>query len=116
MSHRDIALIQSSIVNGRIYFSTSDVKFFPSDSYGDRERDGHRGNPVRFRAGDLALETDIRLSSSTRLSPRSSFAGFFKKVGAVEGGTLRITRTADREYQVDYLGQGEGTGAEKSAH
>jgi hypothetical protein len=104
LSHRDIPLIQSSIDNGRIYFAPTDVKFFPADSYGDRAGDGHRGTPVTFRAGGDEYETDIRISSGQRLTPRRSFAAFLKAVRAVEGATLRVTRTADREYQVEYLG------------
>lgn len=104
MSHRDISLVQSSIDNGRIYFAPTDVKFFPADSYSDRAGDGHKGVPVIFRAGGDEYETDIRISSGHRLSPRRSFAAFLKNVRAVEGATLRVTRTADRDYQVEYLG------------
>lgn len=104
MSYRDIALIRSTIDNGRIYFPPTDMKFFPADAFGDREGEGHKGVPVVFRAGGAELQTDIRISSGQRLSPRSSFGAFLKKVGAVEGGVLRVTRTADREYQVDYIG------------
>jgi hypothetical protein len=104
LSHRDIALIRSTIDNGRIYFQPSDMKFFPSNAFGDREGDGHKGTPVVFRAAGVDLETDIRISSGERLSPRCSFGAFLKNVGAVEGGILRVTRTADREYLVEYIG------------
>lgn len=104
MSHRDIPLIKSSIDNGRIYFAPTDVKFFPSDSFGDRAGEGHQGNAIKFFADGHSFETDIRISSGQRLSPRSSFGSFLKAVGAVEGATLRVTRTADREYQLEYLG------------
>lgn len=104
LSHRDIPLIRSSIDNGRLYFQPTDVKFFPANSYGDRAGDGHSGVPVVFRAAGHDYETDIRISSGQRLSPRSSFAAFLKTVAAVEGAMLRVTRTADREYQIEYLG------------
>jgi hypothetical protein len=102
LQFRDVELVQSTIDNGRIYFSNSDVKFFPSDSFGDREGDGHKGAPVVFRAGSLGFESDIRVSSGQRLSPRRSFADFLKSVGAVTGASLRVTRVAEREYQVEY--------------
>ncbi len=103
MSHRDITLIQATVDNGRIYFPSTDLKFFPADSFGDRMGDGHRGTPVVFRAAGLEIETDIRISSGQRLSPRSSFAAFLKQVSAVEGAVLRFTRTSERGYQVDSL-------------
>jgi len=102
--YKDIELIGSTIRNGRIYFSSHDIKFFPSDSFGDRERGKHKGKPVLFDFGDNNIETDIRISSSTRISPRSSFASFLKSVGAKEGEFLRVTRTSEREYSVEYLG------------
>jgi len=63
----------STVRNGRIYFSLSDVKFFPADSFADRESDGHKGNPVEFVAGGASYTSDIRVSSGKRLSPRKSF-------------------------------------------
>lgn len=103
LSHRDITLIQATVDNGRIYFPSTDLKFFPADCYGDRVGDGHKGTPVVFRAAGLEIETDIRISSAHRLSPRSSFAAFLKQVCAVEGAVVRVTRTSEREYQLDYL-------------
>lgn len=103
MTYRDISLIASAIKNGRIYFPASDVKFFPADSFGDRAGAGHKGVPVVFLASGLAFETDIRVSSGQRLSPRQSFASYLKQVGATEGGVLRVTRTADREYRIEYV-------------
>lgn len=104
MTHRDIALIGSTIVNGRIYFPSTDVKFFPADSFGDRIGDGHKGVLVAFRGTNLSIDTDIRVVSGKRLSPRASFSGFLSQFGAVEGAVLRFTRTGVREYQVSYLG------------
>jgi hypothetical protein len=104
MSYRDIEIIGSTIRNGRVYFSSSDVNFFPADSFGDRAGDGHKGNPVEFVAGNNIYRTDIRVSSGERLSPRKSFAPFLREVGAVEGALLRVHRVADRTYRVEYLG------------
>jgi hypothetical protein len=104
MQTREIELIAASIDNGRIYFPSTDIKFFPADSLADRERDGHRGNPVVFRAGGEEFETDIRISSGQRISPRRDFRRYFKKVGAKPGDRLRVTRAAEREYDVEYLG------------
>lgn len=104
MSNRDLVLVQASIDNGRIYFPPEAMAFFPADSFGDRAGEGHKGNPVLFRGAGLAFETDIRISSSKRLSPRCSLASFLVYVGARAGGMLRIKRTAEREYQLYYLG------------
>lgn len=103
MSQRDIPLIGSTIRNGRIYFLPTDVNFFPANAYGDRAGDGHKGEHVRFKSAGLTIETDIRISSGQRLSPRRSFAFFLKKAGAVEGGVLRVKRVSEREYEVEYL-------------
>ena len=103
MTIRTIPLGDSSVTNGRIYFPSTDHMFFPADSFGDRESEGHTGQSVIFKAGAEIYECDIRCSSSARLSPRSSFAKFLQAAGAVPSGSLRITRTADRQYSVEYL-------------
>ena len=103
MPHREIELIGSTIRNGRIYFPSTDIKFFPADSLADRDRLGHKGAPVVFRVGGRELETDIRISSGQRLSPRKSFALFLRQVSAQEGARLRIVRTSERVYAVEYL-------------
>jgi len=104
LNSRDVKLIGSSIRNGRIYFETDDAEFFPADSLGDRTGDGRKGVPVTFIGAGHTFTTDIRTSSGARLSPRSSFAKLFKSVRAEEGGSLRITRVAPREYKMEYLG------------
>lgn len=104
MSTRDVKLIDSSIRNGRVYFAISDADFFPADSIGDRAGDGHKGVVVTFAGAGHVFVSDIRMSSGARLSPRSSFAKLLKSVRAEEGGSLRFTRLAEREYKVEYLG------------
>ena len=99
---REIELIESTIRHGRIYFSANDINFFPSDSFADRESDGHKGKDVCFDLDGKNLESDIRISSGQRISPRRSFARYLKLIGATEGGKLRITRTSDRNYTVCY--------------
>ena len=103
MAHREIELIGSSIRNGRIYFPSTDVKFFPPDSFADRERAGHKGKPVNFQVGGRSIETDIRIISGQRISPRKSFGFYLRQVGAKEGTRLCVTRIKDREYSVGYL-------------
>lgn len=73
-----ISLIPSSINNGRIYFAPECVKFFPADSFGDREEGGHIGVPVVFEAGGEDFVTDIRVSSDQRLSPAPALVGSLK--------------------------------------
>lgn len=103
METREIELIKSSITNGRIYFSSEDIKFFPANSFGDRAGNGHRGKPVVFMASGLRIESDIRISSGKRLSPRSTFAPFIKIVSAKAGDRLVITRVSEREYSVQHV-------------
>lgn len=103
MIQRDILLSKSTIDNGRIYFPSTDIRFFPADSFGDRAIRGHVGTPVVFRAGDKEYKTDVRISSGQRVSPRSSFGSFLKEVGATGGSVLRVSRISDREYVVELL-------------
>ncbi len=103
MKKREIEITASSRDNGRIYFPATDLSFFPADSLSERSRKGHKGRTVVFRAGGRKLETDIRIYSGQRLSPRKSFAFFFRQVGAKAGGLLRVVRDTDREYSVSYL-------------
>ena len=103
MIFREIELIDSSVKNGRIYFPSSDIKFFPADSYGDRETTGLKGKTISFHVGGKILETDIRISSGKRISPRKSMAFFFRQIGAKAGATLKITTYSEREYLVEYI-------------
>lgn len=103
MQVREIELIDASIEHGRIYFPSSDIKFFPADALADREGDGHKGNPVVFRAGGEPFETDVRISSGQRISPRASFSRYLKSVRAEAGDKLKVTRTSEREYDIEYL-------------
>jgi hypothetical protein len=103
MQTRQIDLIQSSIDNGRIYFPITDAKFFPADSYSDRERAGHQGVDVVFTAGSHSFVGPVRISSGQRISPQRSFARFLEEVGAVAGDKLIVTRKADREYRIEHV-------------
>lgn len=101
MQNRQITLIQSSITNGRIYFPINDAKFFPPDAFGDREGNGLQGKEVLFIAGDFRIETDIRISSGQRLSPRRTFAPYLKSIQATAGDRLLFKRISEREYRVE---------------
>jgi hypothetical protein len=75
---------------------------FPRDARGERSRNGAQGNAVVFRVGGREIETDISTASGQRVSPRSSFSSFLRQVRPQERKRLRITRVADRLYEVDY--------------
>lgn len=98
-----IDITGATLRNGRLYFGASDRDFFPTDALGDRSADGHQGRPVRLCAGADTHATDIRVCSGRRLSPRRSFANYLKSIGAGEGTRLRVTRTSEREYQIEPL-------------
>lgn len=105
MQTREIEVIQSSVDNGRIYLPSTDIKFFPADALADRKGDGHKGNSVVFRAAGESFETDIRLSSGQRISPRASFSRYLKSVRAEAGDKLKVTRASEREYEIEYMGK-----------
>lgn len=102
MQNRVIDLIESSIKNGRIYFPTTDAKFFPADSFADREGSGHKGNAVVFTGGTHRFTGPIRVFSGQRLSPQRSFSKYLKDVGAKAGDSLLVTRWAEREYLLEH--------------
>lgn len=102
MQQREIELIESTITNGRIYFPSTDAKFFPADSFSDRASDGHKGKDVEFFANDYRFTGPIRISSGQRLSPQRSFAPFLKSVAARAGDRLVVVRRSEREYEVTY--------------
>jgi len=103
MQTREIELILSSITNGRIYFPTTDAKFFPADSFGDRTREGHKGNPVTFKAGSFMFTDHIRISSGIRFSPKCYFKKYLVSVGAKPSDILKVTRTSEREYLIEHF-------------
>lgn len=100
MQYREIELIAASIRNGRIYFPSSDLKFFPTDSLSDRSRNGHKGKDVTFRAGDYEFTGPIRICSGKRISPQRSFAKYLKAVGAQTGDKLLVYRVKADLYNV----------------
>ena len=102
LGSRDIELTESTIENGRIYFSASDKPFFPSDSFGARGRD-EKGNAVTFEIDGEEVVCDIRLSSGTRISPRSSFSRYLKASKAKVGDRWRVTRLDERRYRIDAI-------------
>ncbi|MBS0406705.1 MAG: hypothetical protein JSS17_10200 [Proteobacteria bacterium] len=91
--------------NGRLYFPSTDICFFPADALADRKGDGHKGNPVVFHANGEPFETDVRISSGQRISPRASFSRYLKSVRADAGDKLKVTRTSDREYEIEHQGK-----------
>jgi len=99
---RDIELTDSTINNGRIYFSASDKSFFPSDSFGTRKT-GERANTVTFEIAGEEVHTDIRLSSGQRISPHRSFGRFLKALKSRSGDIWRVFRVDDRRYRIEPL-------------
>lgn len=104
MNHIDFTITQSSIDNGRLYFEGVPKGFFPEDAVGGRGADEHAPMTVCILAGGEFVDTDIRVSSAVRLSPRKSFRQWLRSVRAVAGGTTQLVRTADRTYGLQYKG------------
>ena len=104
MEHIDFTIIKSSIDNGRIYFDACHRGFFPSDVIGGRGEEEHARATVTIEAAGEAFDTDVRISSSARISPRKSFRNWLRSVGARDGAQARLHRLADRRYRLEYLG------------
>lgn len=104
MNYIDFTITKSSLGNGRIYFEGVFQDFFPTDIIGGRGGDEHATGKVTFDAAGEVVETDIRMSSSTRLSPRKSFRHWIRSQQAAEGGKARLHRVSERSYLIEYLG------------
>lgn len=100
-----IELIAATINNGRIYFSMEYKALFPADAIAeDRSRDAKAANTVLIEAGGIDYHTDIRINSSTRLSPRKSFAAWLKSQQAATGDRARLVQVGERHFRLEYLG------------
>ncbi|NYT66825.1 hypothetical protein H0A58_12735 [Alcaligenaceae bacterium] len=80
------------------------IDFFPADSLGGRGKDEHACTTVSIQAGNTTHETDIRHSSSMRISPRKSLKAWLKEMGATDGDKARLYRISERQYRTEYLG------------
>lgn len=100
-----IELIPSTIRNGRIYFSTDYLSLFPADAVAnDRTTESRAAGTVLIEADGIEYPTDIRISSSTRLSPRSGFGRWLKSKQAQAGDTARLVQLGARHFRLEYLG------------
>ena len=104
MTSIDFIITQSSIDNGRIYFDKKDKGFFPEDCIGGRSASEHAPGKVSIDVGGKVEETDIRVSSSTRISPRKGVKKWLESVGAKDGDKAKLHRISDREYRLEYVG------------
>ena len=86
-----------------IYFDAGHVTFFPTDAIGGRGGNEYASGMVTIEAADRTVDTDIRQSSTERVSPRKSFKIWMTSVGAVDGGTARLHRVSDRQSKLEYL-------------
>ena len=104
MKYIDFSITQSSIDNRRLYFDAVHQSFFPSDALGGRAAAAKAQGQICIEANEESFDTDIRLSSSVRISPRTSFKRWLASVRAHDGAKARLHRVADRQYKLEYLG------------
>jgi len=104
MQHIDFTITQSTIDNGRLYFDTAHTNFFPSDAMGGRGAQEHALNTVRIEADGAVNDTDLRVSSAIRISPRKSFKKWLASVNAASGSKGRLHRVSERHYRLEFLG------------
>ena len=100
----DFTITRSSIDNGRLYFESIQRDFFPTDAIGGRSADEHTVNKIVIDAAGQEIETDIRFSSSVRLSPRKSFRQWMRSQRVAEGGRARLHRVSSQSFRLEYLG------------
>ena len=100
----DFTIIQSSIDNGRIYFDAKDKGFFPEDCFGGRSASEHAEGKITIDVAGERHETDIRVSSATRISPRKSVKKWLQAVEAKDGDKAKLHRISEREYRLEYVG------------
>ncbi len=104
MQYIDFVITQSSLDNGRIYFEASQKDFFPAESIGGRGAHEHAATQVHIDAAGDLIETDIRISSAVRISPRKSFRAWLRSQQAVDGGKARLHLVSEGSYKLEYLG------------
>lgn len=104
MHYIDFTITQSSIDNGRLYFDAAHTSFFTTDVIGGRGAREHALANVRIDAAGETYDTDMRFSSSVRISPRKSFKRWLAAVRVVEGGQARLSRIAEDHFKLEYLG------------
>lgn len=104
MHHFDFTITQSSIDNGRIYFDSRHTDFFPPDVFGGRSATEHAPNRVQIDVAGKLVDTDIRVSSAVRISPRASFKQWLTACKATEGSTARLHRISERAYRLEFIG------------
>lgn len=104
MQHIDFTITQSSIDNGRLYLEAIHTGFFPPDAVGGRGKKELAPTTVCIDANGDFHDTDLRVSSSVRISPRKSFKKWLAAVRAVSGDTARLHRVTERQYRLEYLG------------
>lgn len=95
-----VIINQSSIDNGRIYIDASHKALLGNIRLGERSKDAV-GDLVTIEAGGEKYETDIRESSATRLSPRSSFKRYLASVCAIDGDRYQLTEISPRKYRLE---------------
>ena len=103
MHHIDFIITKSSLDNGRIYFETSHTSFFPSDVIGGRGSNEYAPAQISIDAAGKKINTDIRISSSVRISPRKSFRSWMRSEQVVAGGKARLHSIDKRNYIPEFL-------------
>lgn len=99
----EIILTEAMIKHGYLDLPTHAKSLFPDDCFGTRNT-GDTGKCVELHYGDHVEATDIRIKSEQTVSPRKRFSAWYQKeLSATAGDRIRITRTAERSYQLIHL-------------
>ena len=99
----DVVLTEAMIKHGYLDVPAHAKVLFPDDCFGTRATDD-KGKSIELRYGDHAEATDIRVKSEQTISPRKRFTAWFQKeIAASAGDRIRVTRIAERVFELTHL-------------
>lgn len=102
----DVVLSPSMIKHGYLDMPASAKSMFPADCLGARSPSDNPADigEVELRYGTHRAMTYIREKSERTISPRARFGAWFnRELSARPGQVIRVTRIADRVYQLACL-------------
>lgn len=99
----DVVLTEAMIKHGYLDVPAHARVLFPDDCFGTRATDD-KGKSIELRYGDHVEATDIRVKSEQTISPRKRFTAWFQKeIAASAGDRIRVTRIAERVFELTHL-------------
>ncbi|MBA2659788.1 MAG: hypothetical protein H0U72_09685 [Nitrosospira sp.] len=99
----EVILSEAMIQHGYLDLPAHAKELFPTDCFGTRTK-GDTGKFIELHYSGRVEQTDIRVKSEQTISPRKRFNAWYQKeLRAQPGDRIRLSRKADRVYELTYL-------------